>query len=188
MTEAFSWLGSLVESLGSLIPRRVIVRATHAGVKWIWGRHVREMNAGIHWYWPVTTEAVTIVIARQTLNLPTQALVTKDRQQVVAGAVVVYSINDVVKAIGERNWDVDTTINDIAQTALVKVISKFSLEELLDSLDSDIEERLTQTCRRQLDKFGVYVHRCALTDFSTCRVYKVLGDSPFKSPADEGEE
>lgn len=78
-------------------------------------------------------------------------------------------------AIGARNWDCETTIADVTRAAISKVVNASTLDELAEG----IETRLTKECRRQLRQFGVYVHRTALTDFSTCRVYKVLGD---KSP------
>ena len=65
--------------------------------------------------------------------------------------------------------------------AIMKVITKYTLDDLLDSPDEKVENELTEICRDQLSPFGVSVHRCALTDFSTCRVYKVLRDSPFES-------
>lgn len=133
------------------------------------------MLPDLHVYWPVISEIVT---ARQTLDLPRQVLLTKDRQQVVVGTLVVYRIRDIVRAIGERNWDVDTTVADITRAAITKVVNASALNELADT--QAIEARLTKECRRQLRQLGVYVHRTALTDFSTCRVYKVLADG--KSP------
>jgi regulator of protease activity HflC (stomatin/prohibitin superfamily) len=122
------------------IPRPVIIRATHGGVKWRWGRYVKEMQPGWHWVWPLTTEWEIIVTARQTNNLPNQALVTSDKQQVVAGALIVFSVKDIVQAIGERNWDVGATVNDISEAAIVGVVTKWKLDDLLQYLTSKVEE------------------------------------------------
>jgi regulator of protease activity HflC (stomatin/prohibitin superfamily) len=134
------------------------------------------MAPGVRIYWPVTTEIEIIVAARQTLNLATQALTTADGHTIAIGALVVYRIRDVVRAIGARNWDVDTTVADIGLAAVTSVIAKSSLAELRD-IDA-IEERLTQACRRQLKRYGVSVQRTRITDLAPCRIYRILGDSP----------
>lgn len=174
--EAFSWIADIVQAFGKLVPRLCIVTATKQGVKWRSGKDVRPMGPGLHWYWPLTTEISIIVTARQTLNLPTQVLMTSDRQQIVVGTLVVYRINDIVEAIGKRNWDVDTTVSDITQAAIVEVISKQKLNDLLTDISGSIEKKLTAACRKRLRQFGVYVQRCAVTDFSTCKVYKLIGN------------
>jgi regulator of protease activity HflC (stomatin/prohibitin superfamily) len=174
--EAFSWLADIVQAFGKLVPRLCIIRATHQGVKWRRGKDVRAMLPGLHWWWPLTTEVDTIVTARQTLNLPTQVLMTADRQQIVVGTLVVYRIKDVVEAIGKRNWDVECTVSDITQAAIVEVISRATLDDLLSDISAGVEKKLTSTCRRRLRRYGVEVNRCAVTDFSTCRVYKLIGN------------
>jgi regulator of protease activity HflC (stomatin/prohibitin superfamily) len=124
-----------------------------------------------------------IVVARQTLNLPTQTLMTRDKQQIIVGAFVVYNIKDAVQAIGERNWDVESTVGDITQAAIVEEITKRTLDELLEGVsggrDSNLSKALTGNCRKQLRPFGVRVWRCGLTDFSTSRVYRLIGNDPL---------
>jgi regulator of protease activity HflC (stomatin/prohibitin superfamily) len=175
--DAFAWLGEVFQALLSFVPRRVIVRSTHGGVKWRMLRGPKELKPGVRWYWPLISEIEIIPVARQTLNLQPQALVTKEGKEVVVGGVVVYSISDVVMAIGERNFDVDTTVNDISQCAIVEVITTVEFKELLNNLKK-IENELTKTCKRQLKHFGVLIHRVALTDFSPCRSLNIMGIYP----------
>jgi len=182
----FDWINDLIQALFSFIPRPLIIRATHGGVKWRWGSHVIELKPGVTIWWPLTTEVCTLVTARQTYNSPTQALMTKDKREVVAGGVIVYSIKDVLQAIGKRNWDVDTTVNDMTQAAIVEVVTKHTLDDLLANLCGDIATSLTRTCRKELRQFGVYVHRAAVTDFSTCRAYNMMGSTSY-APVDEEE-
>jgi len=171
----FSWLNDIILALLELIPRRVIIRATHRGVKWRMHRGPVEMKPGFRVWWPLLSEIELIPVARQTLNTETQALMSKDAQQVVAGGVVVYSIANVVKAIGERNYDVDETVNDISQAAIVEVVTAWDLHDLLENINGEVETQLTDTCRKQLRQFGVYVHRVAFTDFSVCQTQNLLG-------------
>lgn len=115
------------------------------------------------------------VVARQTVNTRTQALVTKDNRQIAAGGVVIYSINDIVQAIGKLNWQPDDTVKDISQAAIVHVITSMTYEELKAGVSDKVEEALTLRTRKALRQYGIYVHRAALTDFSPCRTFNLLG-------------
>jgi regulator of protease activity HflC (stomatin/prohibitin superfamily) len=189
METAFAWLGQIFDAILRFVPRILIVRATHGGVKWRYGSDVYPLMPGLHVYWPLVTELEVIVTARQTLALLKQVLMTKDNKKVVVGIVVVYKIRDVVQAIGKTNWDVDTTINDITQAAVVSVIARHTLQELLDMVMTDaLNDALTKATRRELRQFGVFVSRCKLTDFADCQVYKVVMDSQALPTANLKEE
>jgi regulator of protease activity HflC (stomatin/prohibitin superfamily) len=174
MDAAFAWLGHLAEWFGMFIPRIKIVRSTHAGVRFRHGKTPREIKPGIIVYWPIVTEVDIIPVARQTHNLPSQSLLTKDGKTVVVGGVVVYSIIDIVACMS-RNWDITETINDITMVAIAKVITSHSLQYLQENLTGDILLQLTRETRRRLRPFGVKVYKTALTDFSTCMVIKNIG-------------
>lgn len=167
MDAAFAWLSQIVEALLQLIPRRVIIRATERGVKWSLWREPQEMLPGIRFYWPLITDIEVTVVARQTINLPTQSLLTRNSKTVVAGGVVIYKISDIVKAIGKQNWSPEDTAGDITQAAIVEVIASRDYANILENISGDVEEQLTAICRKQLRQFGVYVSRAALVDFST---------------------
>ncbi len=171
----FSWLSDIFNAILKFIPRPVIVRATHGGVKWRFGKFVKEMKPGWHWVWPLTTDWEIIVTARQTNHQPGQALVTRDKKQIVASVLVVFSVKNIVQAIGEQNWDVGTTVNDITQAAAVEVITKWSLDDLLENVSGKVKEDLTEEVRKQLRMFGVYVHKVCLTELAPCRVFKLIG-------------
>jgi regulator of protease activity HflC (stomatin/prohibitin superfamily) len=171
----FSWLSDIFNAILKFIPRPVIVRATHGGVKWRFGKWVKEMKPGWHWVWPLTTDHEIIVTARQTNHQPGQALSTKDKKQVVVSVLVVFSVKNVVRAIGEQNWDVGTTVNDITQAATVEVVTKWNFDDLLENVSGKVKQDLTDEVRKQLRQFGVYVHRVCLTELSSCRVFKLVG-------------
>lgn len=169
METALGWLGQIFEAMLQLVPRRVIIKATEGGVKWSLWREPKEMKPGIRFYWPLITAIEVIVTARQTINTPTQSLMTKDGKTVVASGVVVYRINDIVQAIGKQNWSPEETARDITQAAIVKIVSKWACDELLENISDDVEHQLTDSCRKQLRQYGIYVGRAALVDFSTVR-------------------
>lgn len=174
MDAAFAWLGQLAEWVGAFIPRIKIVRSTHAGVRFRHGKEAEEIKPGIIVYWPIVTEVDIIPVARQTNNLPSQSLLTKDGKTVVVGGVVVYAIQDIVACIG-RSWDVTETINDITMVAITEVITSNTLDYLQQNLTKEVLLQLTRETRRRLRPYGVKVYRTALTDFSTCMVIKNIG-------------
>jgi len=171
MEGAFAWIGWLFEWLARWIPRILIVRSTHAGARFRYGSKVSPLQPGLHVYWPLVTEVEVIPTARQTHNLPTQALLTSDGKKIVVSGVVVYAINDVVATIA-RNWDVSDTLNDISMVAITKVITTHTLEYLLQHLTDEVQDKLTHETRRRLRRYGVSVYWTALTDFSEAIVIK----------------
>ena len=174
MDAAFAWLGQIAEWLGSFIPRIKIVRSTHGGVRFRNGKDAIEIKPGVIIYWPIVTEVDIIPVARQTHNLPSQSLLTKDGKTVVVGGVVVYSIKDVVACMA-RNWDISDTLNDITMLAIAQVITSHTLEYLQTNQTGEVLKQLTSATRKKLRSYGVKVHRTALTDFSTCMVIKNIG-------------
>ena len=162
--------------------RLMIIRATHEGVRWRRGKKPQRMKSGLHWYWPLVTEVELAVVAHQPLNLVGQTATTKDGQEVIVSGFIVFNIRDVVLAIGERNFDVDDTVGNIAQAAIFEIIMGHSFDDLRDGFadrGSELSKALTVSCRKQLSQFGVSVHRCGLTDFSKSRVYRLVGNDAF---------
>ena len=134
MESALGWFGEIVQACLSLIPRLIIVRATHEAVKWRCGKDAIRLKPGLHIYWPITTEVEQIVVARQPTNLVAQTLTTLDGKSVVVGAVIVYRINDAVQAIGRIKHDVDQTIGDITQAAIADIIASHTLAEIREGM------------------------------------------------------
>lgn len=182
MESAFAWLSELVHTFYKFIPHILIIRATHGGVKWVRGKKIKPLAPGLHFYWPLTTEVEILVTARQTLAIPDQVLATKDGKTVVVKTLVVYKIRDVVHAVGRVNWDVDTTINDLTQSAVVRVIATHTYEEIMQGIrDDTLTQTLTTEVRKELRQFGVYVVRSKLVDFATCRVFKLMTNQADKA-------
>jgi regulator of protease activity HflC (stomatin/prohibitin superfamily) len=100
---------------------------------------------------------------------------TKDVKKVAVKILVVYKISDVVRAIGKVNWDVDTTINDMTQAAVVRVVATHTYDEIMHGIaDESLTRTLTKEVRKELRQFGVHVTRCKLMDFADCKVFKLL--------------
>lgn len=176
--EAFDWIGQLFQWIGSFFPRVHIVRSTHKGVKFRFGKKVKKINPGICIYWPLVTEIDIWPVARQTHNLAPQCAVTKDKVEITITVVVVYKIVNIIKSL-TKNWDFNDTITDIAATAVPPVIMQHTYDDLiLQIADETIQHQLTQAIRAKLLRFGVKVSHVGITDFSKCLVIKnVTGHS-----------
>jgi len=170
------WFTQFFDKLFQFIPRLVIVRATHGGVKWVRGKHVRAMRPGLHWYWPLTTDIEVLVTARQTLNVKPQVLTTTDGHSFALSAVAIYRVSNIRKAIGKRNWDIDEIVQDVTQTAIVEVISTSTMADLGDVLK--INARLNEACSDRLRQFGIQIYSVGLTDLAKCRVLRLIGGEP----------
>ena len=174
-----AFLSELLQGLMSIFPRVIIVRATHAGVKWKRGSVIAALKPGWYVYWPLTTDYEQIPVGRQSHTPPKQTLATWDHESVTIGVVVVYRINDIIQAIGKINWDVDATVNDVTQAAVVNVIGSKTYIEIMSLIrDQELNELLKDSAKKELSQFGVSVQQCKLTDFAKCNVNKMVVDLP----------
>lgn len=167
----FEILGQFISAALGIIPRLVVIRPTHRGVKYKRGAIAKQMDPGLHVYWPLITQIDIMPVARQTASLPNQVLMTRDRQTIVVSGFVVYTIKDMLLAYGSLNYDVVMTLDDVARSALVEIVATKTLEEL----QAGITTEFTKLCRRRLKQYGVGVHKASLTDLCPCRVYRLVG-------------
>ncbi len=165
-------LNQILSTLLSFVPRLVIIRPTHRGIKFQRGKRVVELKPGLHWFWPLVSQVETLVTARQTVTLRPQSLETLDGHTLTVSGFVVFFVSDVTLAAGERNWDVDSTVDDVARSTIASVVKGHELSYLRSS---DLRHILTRECRKKLRPYGVGVKVCGLTDFCVCRTYRLIG-------------
>ena len=177
MEGAFAWLGSLMDWLGSLVPRWRIVRFTHGGVKFVHGKDVQEVKPGIVWYWPAVTELLIIPTARTTVNLLSQTVSTADDKSVLVSAMLVLEVRNTVKLLGATH-DPDELIADIALAAIYEALSGLTWAELKEKQKTrGLDRILRLDTRAQLEKYGVWVAEAMLTDLAPCRVLRLVQSS-----------
>lgn len=169
----FEWVGRFIDLLVSCVPRFVIIRATHLGVKWPRGGKPVGLEPGIRWFWPLVTDMDIVVAARQTNQMPPQSMTLKDGSDYSVRGVCVYSIYDVVLAIGEKNWDVDQTVTDLSQAAISEVVAECD-EDSIGNLTEN-NKRITEKCQSLLEKYGVAVETCRLVECVQSTTYRILG-------------
>jgi regulator of protease activity HflC (stomatin/prohibitin superfamily) len=186
------WLSTLIDKLFIWVPRCELIRPTHGGVKWrarLFGKRepaIIELKPGLHWFWPLKSEIDVTVTARRPVDIPTMSLLSKDGVSVIVGAAVVFRVNDVVKAMGGKNWDVDSTLVDITQSVIFGAVRARTFDELLDP-EGDLLDELSRLTRKELCKFGIFVERVLMKDFDRSKTYRMLGDAAsfLESESDE---
>jgi regulator of protease activity HflC (stomatin/prohibitin superfamily) len=179
------WIARLLEVLFVWVPRRVQIKNTHGGVKFVRARAV-AWAPGVHWYWPWTSSYIEIATAEQTHNLPTQAIeVVGSTKPMAVSGVIVYKITDVLAALS-KSFEVSDTINDVGLTAIMEVVGSMKKGELLSARqDGSLTKSLTIMTRRRLKRYGVYVERCSLTDCTSCLPILNMGESAAAVPIPE---
>jgi len=198
METALGWLGDVFRAILKVFPCLVLVRATHAGVKFRHGSDVIKMThengarriginfwgyvpfptimrTGVHFVWPLVTEHEVVPIKRQTINLVQQYLSTGDNKKVGVGGIVVYEVSDVEKLLTECH-DYDETIQDISLSGIKKVITSREFNFLLKQ-NSRVDAELTKTLRKDLSRFGIKVIKVTLSDFAETKMIALWGVS-----------
>jgi regulator of protease activity HflC (stomatin/prohibitin superfamily) len=178
--DLFSLLGEVIRSLLKVVPRLVLVRSTHAGVKFRYGTKVLRIDStngmfktGLHVVWPLVTEHEILPVVRQAIELPAQYLTTKDGATVAVSGTLVFEVPDIVKAMTETS-DFEDDIAVIAAAHIKKTLMKFTFEEIkVNSVD--VDKSLTREMRSALRFAGVRVLEVCLSDFSKTRVLSLFG-------------
>jgi regulator of protease activity HflC (stomatin/prohibitin superfamily) len=200
MDAALGWFGDIIRALIRFIPQIILIRSTHAGIKFRYGCEIlpilhdngmmipifkfhrglpyfKLIKTGLHVYWPLVTEYEVVPIKRQTTNLQVQYLSTSDLKTIGVSGILVYEIRDATKLLTEC-YDYEDTIRDLALAAVKEVVIQHDLKYIQESgKEMDIE--LTKTLREQLRPFGVRTIRVTLSDFSQCKMLGVWGIGSF---------
>ncbi|CAK9074188.1 Band 7 protein CG42540 [Durusdinium trenchii] len=167
--DLFGALGSLLEWMGSLLPRWALVRSTEGAV--VFHRKGERVISGpkIVWWLPCVSDMELCEVNRQTVELAPQTLMTKDGKTVIAGGVVVFKVVD-VRVFLVDNYDATDALAEVAAFALRDAIVGKTMEEIQETDGrKKIDGRLTSFAQEALGIFGIEVEYMRLTDFSTAR-------------------
>jgi regulator of protease activity HflC (stomatin/prohibitin superfamily) len=174
MDSALAWVGQIAEWLGRFVPRLLLLNTTEGAVKFVRGSRPVLLTPGLHFYWPLVTEVKAWVVARQSVNLPTQTVTTRDGKVIAVGGLLIFRIEDAMPLIA-HTWNADQTIRDISAGVFHAVCSQAEWGELqMASHDGTLNRTLKKELRRRLSRFGVRVLDALLTDLAPCRVLKVI--------------
>ena len=134
------------------------------GLVYLDGRLVRELEPGTYGFWnAVQTPRIDVLeMRRQTIEVPGQEILTRDKVTLRVNLSAVYEIVNVVAArTGVK--DVDAHLYRTLQIALRQTLGKRTLEEVLAE-KVDIDETVSLAVRREMEAYGVRVSAIAIKD------------------------
>lgn len=173
---ALDWLNDILVWFASWFPRVDLVQANEGGVLYYRNGGVRELKPGIYWYIPAIHNVETLPTRRQTIAF-SQRLTTKDGYTVQVKAVVIYRIDDVLKALVDTH-DVEDTIEEAALKATVQPVCSRPFDRVLEDLTENnaIRNELAAGVRSVLRPFGVTIEDAFLSDFTETTVFSHDGE------------
>jgi len=138
----------------------VIIRPYQKGLIERLGKYQRTANSGLTIIIPFLEKIIKLDMREQVVDVPPQAVITKDNVVVEVDAVVYYEITDPIKVkYNITNFYVAAT--KLAQTNLRNLIGDLALDESLTSRET-INTTLRQVLDDATDKWGARVTRVEL--------------------------
>lgn len=180
MTEAFAWLGEIVNWVGKWIPRLTIVTTTEGWVKFVRGSLVKSGGPGLVWHWPLVTELRVIPVARDSINCRAQTITTPSGETILIEAVVIYEIIDIERIVA-HTADYVNTIHDVTLGAILSVMEGLTWGDIQAlsirqprARDTEFNYRLKEEVQRALQPYGVSVLSVMLQNKAKARVIKLV--------------
>lgn len=139
-----------------------IVREYQRGVIFRLGKVRNVRNPGMRFMIPLVDRMQKVSLRTVTMPIQSQQVITKDNVSIGVAAVAYFRRVDPVKSIVEIE-NVQSAINQIAQTTVRNVVGRSSLDQVLsqtETLNEAIKEILDMTAER----WGVLVQLVELKD------------------------
>ena len=137
-----------------------IVRPWEKGLIERLGKYQRTADSGLNIIFPIVEKMQKVDMREQVVDVPPQAVITKDNVAVDVDAVVYYEVTDPVKVTyNVSNFYIAAT--KLAQTNLRNLIGDMALDESLTSREV-INTKLRQILDDATDKWGTKVTRVEL--------------------------
>lgn len=187
--QAFDWINDIVRWFAQFLPQWDLLDPTEGGVKFKPGYKIVVLKPGhIYWWWPVTTNIYTIETKRQPLTI-SQRLTTADGISVMVETVIVYTIDDVEKAIVDTR-DHEDTISEIGEKVTVKPVMSREFDQVrVDIADSNkLNNEIKSGARTELGAYGVKVVDGYVKSFVKTKVFSHDGTGMAIGEEYEGED
>ncbi len=134
------------------------------GLVYIDGRFLRELGAGIYGFWnALGAPRIEIVeTRRQTVEVPGQEILTKDKVTLRVNISTVYEVTN-AEASRALVKDASELLYRTLQIAVRQTLGKRTLEEVLAE-KADIDEAVLAGVRAEMEPFGLLVRTIAIRD------------------------
>ena len=139
-----------------------IVQQYERGVTFRLGKVVAEKGPGFRFIIPLIDRMIKISVRIITMPIPAQKIITKDNVSIDVAAVAYYKVKDATKAVISIA-NVDSAINQIAQTTVRNIVGQFALDEVL-SETVKINEQVKKIIDSHTESWGVEVTTVEIKD------------------------
>ncbi len=176
MSAPLQFLNDFFTWLVTYFPNLELMQANYGGVRFLPKGKVKEIKPGLYVYWPLTTAVVELQIKRQSIEVQ-QELTTRDGVTVMVKTVIVFTVEDVMKALVET-CDFDDTTEEMGQKGTVHAVMSRDFNQILADMvkSNDIRNEVTQGARSALRPFGVKVEDAFISSFGKTQIFSHAGE------------
>jgi regulator of protease activity HflC (stomatin/prohibitin superfamily) len=139
-----------------------IVRQYERGVVFRLGRVRNVRDPGPRFMIPLVDRMRKVSLRTVTMPIPSQQIITKDNVSIGVAAVAYFRRVDPVKSLIEIE-NVQTAINEIAQTTVRNVVGRSSLDQVLSETET-LNEAIKDILDITTERWGVLVEMVELKD------------------------
>jgi hypothetical protein len=155
---AFAWLNDLMAWLGRWVPRIILVRASHEGVRFGMGGAVVRLSPGVHVYWPIVQEVQLVSLALRSLETSAQVV-----DNYATSVVVLYRFTNAV-SVARDYYNAAAQLDMRVKAHIAQCGSRGDLTPILVPL------------QREFEPLGIAIESIATTQRSWCLAVKKLDD------------
>lgn len=125
MASGFAWLNELMVWLGRWVPRLLLIKRGHCGVKFGPGGSLEQLDAGLHIYWPITHAVTVVSVMPRTMEVCAQT----HGAEAIAVAVG-YQVQNPTLSLTSVN-DLKSNLDDRTQAILARHVKAVNIEDAM---------------------------------------------------------
>ena len=155
------WLQALIERLTCFIPRPTIMTVYEAGLRFTFGKYIKDITNGWFWWIPLFQRIQWMDIQTQVVDLRSQSVRTSDGQSVIVSGAIQYSVKDVRKAILNVQ-NVDTALEKLALGIILEFVKSKTVDECHDI--EALKKEILRGIKEAAQGWGLKIERVFITD------------------------
>jgi regulator of protease activity HflC (stomatin/prohibitin superfamily) len=139
-----------------------IIQQYQMGVVFRLGKVIAMRGPGLRFLIPIIDHLVKVTLQTVTMPVPSQKIITRDNVSIDVAAVAYYHVVDATKALVAIQ-NVDSAVNQIAQTTVRNIVGQFMLDEVLSDTDK-INQKIKKIIDSHTAAWGVIVTTVEIKD------------------------
>jgi len=149
-----------------------VVLSYEGGVRFILGRPPQRLGPGWYLFIPFFMKVETLALCEDVVDLPVQSITTADNKTVTFSANIAFIITDPL-AHYTNVQDFSESFSRAACGHLALKIREWTWEELHQG-QKKLEASLKGTLTTRVERWGVQIIECRLTDCALTRQYRLF--------------